>query len=397
MSAGKIRYTLLDIVKYTCICTIGSGVLFGPMKMRAASENNVICLNLALFIAYFLIQIIAQGYAELGRMVPEEGGDFLYIEMFFSKIAGLGYTLATIFLVCPGCNAFFIGLLIEVWHAQKYTWLIALVLNIVTAPLGLIPVGMRKKIVSVTTYLQQFALVCIAILLPASLVFRTDCTAIDKISTLEQGSITIGSFFKTLAKIYFYFCGFYEANGLSRSVTGPLYKAYMVSTTFLYLIYVGLVNLFLVIYRNDSRDIDFKAVLSFTGKAAGPIHVIISTCLYLPPLLSNGFLCANNLNYVKATYKLKDYLVYLSLAVGAGLAYLFAFIEIDIVFNILSLILIFSSCLSICGMLVFLKRNPDYQMKLPMAMVIGGIVSGFTLLIVCMVDLIRDLMDRGKD
>lgn len=389
MTGEKQKFTSMDIIKYICICTVGSGVLFGPKEIRENAGNNSICVNLALFVAYIMIQFMAQGYAEIGRIEPAPGGDSFYLELFYSKIAATIYAAVMLVVSVPGITAIFVGCLLDVFKVEKYQVLIKLAMCILVAPLGYIPLSKRKLVSDIGTYFQLCALLAIGVLLPSALVFRTSCTAIDKISKVEPEPLSLSTFICALSSIYFYFCGYNEANSFSRADTGPLYKPYLLSTTVLYMIYAVIINLFLVVYKNDSSAIDFEKVLSFTKKGARPIYVFVASCLYFPPFLSMAFFSGNNRSYLTKTYGLTELHNIIIVVVGGALSFGYTFMPLGKILNAVSVVMMVVALFSLMGIFVYKRKHAGYKMKMPFGAAVASIVSSLVFIVVVLLSMFK--------
>ena len=370
------EFNTLHIVKYICICTIGSAVLMAAKDLREAADNNVLTINVATIFAYMIMMVYSLCYAEIKEIFHEEGGDFVYIGKFYNETVASIFSLSILLLSGPGVNTIFMCEMMGVYGIEPgYIKHICIVIGaLLVSPLCLIPPQIKGPIVKYLGLLQQLFLVLILVSLPLSMVFTNN-----KIHTNDnviQGEPTFLRFIDTLSCIYFSYVGFNEGNSMHRNQTGPLFKPYMISTTVLFLIYDLFINLFLIIYRNDSSEIKYKNVLGFLGSADVYVYRILCTVLYSLPFIGLSFLISNNMNYLMAKYKLNNKIKYLIVLVMMGLNVMFNYIGVKVVMNIVCAVMIFFSTLSMAGIIKYKYQHKDYKSKIPMSFVYLGVVFG---------------------
>ena len=388
-SISKIKtYSMFDLIKYILICTVGSGLLYGPKVMVAESKKNTFIINLALGFVSALCMMISQCYAELKRMIPDEGGDFLYIQIFFSSIAGTIYSILTLFIIVPCCISFFLNSLFQCHNPFNINNITSetlqikaiRVLSIATiVPLGLFSSRSRIVISSILSKVQQVGILILLITLPLACYLTHD---LFKKSTIPNTNLfSLHDFLKTVSTVYFSFNGFVEGNSLPSYQIGSLRKPYLLGTFILYVIYATITNMFLYIFRNNLSELDYFKALEFIKNKSLQIIIykFVYTILFICPLFSSSFLVSNNINYLVKQYKLNDVIYYSSFILIGIFSYIASYINIRLIFDCLMIMLLFSGCLSISGLLFYNKHGLNYKCRIPYTIIVGGLCSAILL------------------
>lgn len=401
-SVSKIKtYSTFDLVKYILICTVGSGVLYGPKVMVAESKKNTFIINFALGFVSSLCILISQCYAELKRMIPDEGGDFLYIQIFFSSIAGTIYSILTLFIIVPCCISFFLNSLFQCHNPLNINNVPFETLQIkimrflsisIIVPLGLISSQSRIIISSILSKIQQVSILILLITLPLACYLNHD--SVKKSSMYNTNLFSLSDFFKTVSTVYFSFNGFVDGNSLPSYQISSLHKPYLLSTFILYVIYATITNMFLYIFRNNLSELDYFKALDFIENKSLQmiIYKFVYTILFMCPLFSSSFLINTNINYLVKQYKLNNMIYYSSFVLIGIFSYIASYINIKVIFDCLMIMFLFSGCLSISGLLLYNKRSLNYKRKIPYSIIVGGLCSAILLFSLNGYYFIRNLM-----
>ncbi|ORD95140.1 hypothetical protein ECANGB1_2774 [Enterospora canceri] len=372
----KNRFSTLDLVKYAIICSIGTGMIYGPVQYSCISGKNSYTVNIALFIASIFEQLIAQCYAELKCILPQEGGDFLYIEQFFSGSAGTAYALVMLIVYTTGANSFTINLLLDVFKISNNRAIWSLLLSLIIIPITLIPVYARKRVMRLISILQFAAVFLILLSLPLAVGFKKENRLISTTKHVVRAPVTLKTLLLVFAKMHYTFCGIFSCNSLHKDVTGNLYLPYLISASTIYVLYVVVTNSLFHIYRNETGEIDYENVLGFLpGKSNTVACMGICFALYFGGFFANGFTATDNLNYLIKKYKMRKNTNYAAAVASAGIAFSFSFIELNRVMAVLSMLLILSTTLSITGIIIHSRRNPTYRIKVPKFLIYSAIAG----------------------
>ena len=175
--------------------------------------------------------------------------------------------------------------------------------------------------------------------------------------------------------------GFVEGNSLPSYQIGSLHKPYLLGTFILYVIYATITNMFLYIFRNNLSELDYFKALEFIKNKFLQIIIykFVYTILFICPLFSSSFLVSNNINYLVKQYKLNDVIYYSSFILIGIFSYIASYINIRLIFDCLMIMLLFSGCLSISGLLFYNKHGLNYKCRIPYTIIVGGLCSAILL------------------
>ena len=367
------EYSTFDLLKYTCICTVGPSILFGIVDLQEYTNNNPFLINLVMGLTFLMVLFFSLCYAELKEIFPEEGGDFVYIERFYNENAGILYSLSTLFISGPACNVVHLKELVKTYQLENYSkYIFYIVMTLVASPLFLLSDKIKNRLINYLGLIHQLFILFVFISLPCAYFIENPLIRNDEI--YERGKITVKTFFHALSVGFFFYSGFNEANSLHRKQTGPLYKVYIISTTALFIIYSCFFNMFLLLYKNDSGEINYKNVLGFLGSSHEVVYKIISTILYSIPLFSLSFMISHNINYLCRKFKLKYFHRIVYLIILMGITFGLTFFEFETVFNVISAFMILFSLLSVSGILKHKYKNKKYHMKISLTVVVTSII-----------------------
>lgn len=381
----KQKMTTLQTVTYICVCTIGTGILSSAKELRQKSLNNNLLINAIMIFVYGILMGFSMCYAELREIFHEEGGDMFYIGKFYSNLLGTFYSLSILLVSGPGVNVIFMMYLKESFCIpDKYKLLYFTLMCFAVAPLCLLSEKVKGKVVGILGMVQKVILVFIALSLPFAYIFRDKNPLVKINETVIQHPITADSFFRTLSEVYFIYGGFNEENSYRREKTGMLFKTYFISTTVIFLIYTVIVNLFLLVYKNDNSDIEYRNVLGYMGTSAfsfgSIIYYVIVGVMYILPFFGMSFMINNNISYIAKKYKIHESIKYVFTVLGALIAFTMTFFDFSVVMNIVCACMIFFSMLSMAGILIYKHRNKFYKMKVPLPIVYFSIAMAATML-----------------
>ncbi|KAL6121669.1 hypothetical protein NUSPORA_01386 [Nucleospora cyclopteri] len=353
-------YSLFNKISYTLICTIGSGVLIGPQILRKDAEYNIVVINVALIIVTLISQLLAQGYAELKRIIPEKGGDFLYIDLAFSRTVGTIYSLVMLLILVPSCNSFFCSHFSSLLNLQGRNKLIFIIIMLAALTIfALLPIKKRIVALKILSNLQNSALIALSFLIPLAYYKSDSNPKISQTGNCNVSSFSLKNLLRTISAAYFYFSGYYECNGLPANVVGDLSIAYLIALFMIYATYAYFVNWILLLYQNEPRPVDLKDILGFIPNYnfTYVISRLIQFCIYIPPLCGNMFCCNNNLSFVSDRLKLSKVNSNLLLSAVPLLSLFFLFLEDNEILRVVDFLFFFATLLSMVSIPVLSKRK----------------------------------------